>query len=921
MKFIRQEASTWEREIPGARWFKADLHIHTIDDYPGKRAKMPSGMPSGIVGDPCPPETLASYARCFLQELIKQGVQVAGLTPHSPRLGTDADTSGVWKIIEEWNEGTDDDNVPFREKIYAIFPGFEPSLKEGKQGLDLLILFDPEIGRRKYLAAFDLVMGGISPWKDGNLQMPSKRAENVFADLRNLQERELESANSGDFLVLAPHVDADNGLLGGQKSQVLALFNHQAIAGLELSDNKLPEDAIRQRAWLDTAIKRYRQAFFHSSDAYKLEEIGQRYTWIKLASPRIIGLRQAFVASDSRVRLGFERGECGTLQPIVDPPDVTLNNRPWLREISVKGRAAFFGGLDGNKARGSRFQFSPDLNCIIGGSMTGKSTLLDGLRVFAEAPMPDDQTVQANVEARARKFSAGAPEIEFACPGRDPTAPFGHQWPARYFAQNELQRLSQEAGAIEEILARLVPDEIEGIEERSNELLYLDKQLSKLIPELNDLDESLAETEQALQRASSAKNALTVFSEAGVDLLHQASQELEAWKLAQSVASNLRKHLQFAIDKFKTAQDLPTANEILSGSEAIDSANMDLNSRWQEIIDSIKVIVRTSDEWINQVEMIINTASIHEADLRTSFERKLADQGLDEAKLKEFATLSRQAALLANYEAASEESRAQLASSEGDFMCLRNRCHVVTVEQRKAFDRVIDTLRSKFGDRIRVRRLEAGHHTELDGFLRNLRQRGLTRWWNDLDEDQRPSPRSLLTCLDNDSLAQIGMSSAVQDTFRESLTRPKRRELEALRCPDRYHMEMQLDDGSYRPLEKLSGGQRISVLLSLLLETADDRPLVIDQPEDELDNRFLSDTILPALKKLKGQRQVIIATHNANIVVNGDADMVILLGASANHGEIACMGAIDEPEVRTAIVRTVDGGEEAFRLRLQKYGF
>ena len=55
--------------------------------------------------------------------------------------------------------------------------------------------------------------------------------------------------------------------------------------------------------------------------------------------------------------------------------------------------------------------------------------------------------------------------------------------------------------------------------------------------------------------------------------------------------------------------------------------------------------------------------------------------------------------------------------------------------------------------------------------------------------------------------------------------------------------------------------------------------------------------------------------------MNGDADMVILLEATANHGRVACSGAIEEPAVRDAIVRTVDGGEEAFRLRRRKYGF
>jgi len=96
---------------------------------------------------------------------------------------------------------------------------------------------------------------------------------------------------------------------------------------------------------------------------------------------------------------------------------------------------------------------------------------------------------------------------------------------------------------------------------------------------------------------------------------------------------------------------------------------------------------------------------------------------------------------------------------------------------------------------------------------------------------------------------------------------------------------------------------------------------VIDQPEDELDNRFLNETIIPALHSLKGRRQVILATHNANIVVNGDADRVIALEANADGASIYAEGAIEEEPVRDAIVKTLDGGRDAFKLRLRKYGF
>ena len=919
MNFRRQEAKRWQSDVPGARWFKSDLHIHTIDDLRGGRAK----MPAGLSGAPDAPETLARYARLVLQALVKRGVRVAGFTPHSPRGGGAPETSAVWRIVEEWNEGADDDGVPFREKVYAVFPGFEPSLREGREGLHLLFLFDPEIGRDLYLKAFDLVMGGVSPWKDRVLQIASNGAHEAFADLREFRNRECsDDANGGgpwNYLVLAPHVDAPKGLLGAQKAQVLQLFDHDEIAGLELGDDKLPGETFRTRSWLREGMEERRQAFFHASDAYDLDDIGRRHTWVKLASPRIEALRQAFIASDSRMRFGFEKGEDGALRPIDDPPDVTLNDRPWLRAVTIRGGASFFGG----RARETRFLFSPDLTCVIGGSMTGKSTFLDGLRVQGGAPMPDDDAVRGNVEARGRIFAAGEPEVIPDCPGRDPTAPFRDQWPARFFAQNELQRLAQEAGAVEDILARLVPSELQGIERRAAELRKLDERLSGKARELDKFDDLVAEAEQAHQRSANARQALDAFSEAGVEQLHQAGRKRQIWEASNAGVLN-------ALSSIRTASELarltsvPEIDDALAGtlaSEGIDPDHLDLGGRWMRFLARIEDALRDMGSWASDAREVIDVVTKMETDLRVGVERALAERGLDAAKLKEFQELDRQASLLPNYAANLDETRRAQETCEAMFSRLRGDRRALTEEQRAAFDRVTAGIEQGFGDRIRVRRVDDGDVGPLERFLEKLQQRGITRWWNGLAPDRKPSPELLVACLEDGSLDDVEMSGAVQDTFRDSMTRSRRREIAALRCPDRYVLELRMDGGGYRRLDELSGGQRVSLLLSLLLETSDDRPLVIDQPEDELDSRFLFDTVLPALKNLRGRRQVILATHNPNIVVNGDADMVIQLEATAHRGRIACAGAIEDAGVRDAIVRTVDGGEEAFRLRRRKYGF
>ena len=917
MNFERQPTDAWRNAIPGARWFKADLHVHTIDDHAGGKAS----MPDGFTGDPRDSQFLSRYARCFLQGVVASGVQVVGLTPHSTRAGDGPETSAVWKIVEEWNQGHDDDGVPFREKVFAVFPGFEPSLNNGSEGLHLLFLFDPEIGQQSYQALFDVVMGGVPPWDDVTLQMSAKAAEDAFMEIGRFHR---QNRTNWHHIVLAPHIEAPKGLFVAQKAQVLKLFSHSELAGLELGDEKLPEDTLRKRPWLLDGMRAYHHAFFHGSDAYSIEEIGRRHTWMKLASPRIEALRQAFVASDSRMRIGFVRDAQGSLTAIPDTPDVTINQRPWLKSVTVRGGSSFFGLRDAaGEPRETRLELSPDLTCMIGSSMTGKSTFLDGLRMHIGAPLPDDDTIKAQVRSRAEnRFLLGSSRIVLDTPGSDPTASDHDQWPAIFFAQGELKRLA-DAGSIEQLLARLVPAETSKIEERSATLKELDDQLSSAARSLVKLDEALAEAEEDHARSMRAKEELDAFEGAGVNKLLALGRQLQNWKGASQEGSEVESSITAVLSSARSLTT-PEINDELRGiliNSGIDLTESAADARLLCIVKDLESALFEIKGWINTVILTSENLNDHESAVRIEVERTLEDQGLEPSRLVEFQKLSQQAALLASYEANHHETTARVKQAERSMEFMRKQRRDLVEEQRQAFDRVLAHITEQFGGRIRARRIKNGGFQPLNDFLAKMAQTGVTRWWNGLKQHEKPSPESLLDCLERDTLTNVDMTPAVQQSFREAMTKSRCRSLAALRASDTYVLEMHLDDGSYRQLDLLSGGQRVNILLSLLLETADNRPLVIDQPEDEIDNRFLWETILPALKKLKGRRQIIVATHNPNIVVNGDADMVIRLEATANRGWIAESGAIEEPSVRDAIVRTVDGGDEAFRLRQQKYGF
>jgi len=120
-------------------------------------------------------------------------------------------------------------------------------------------------------------------------------------------------------------------------------------------------------------------------------------------------------------------------------------------------------------------------------------------------------------------------------------------------------------------------------------------------------------------------------------------------------------------------------------------------------------------------------------------------------------------------------------------------------------------------------------------------------------------------------------------------------------------------------LESLSMGQRAIVLLKIIL-AYDDKPLLIDQPEEDLDNRYIYEHLVEAFKKAKNKRQILIATHNANLAVNTDAEQIIV--AKYENGSISYeLGTLENPKTKKDLKQILEGGDAAFRKREEKYGY
>jgi len=119
---------------------------------------------------------------------------------------------------------------------------------------------------------------------------------------------------------------------------------------------------------------------------------------------------------------------------------------------------------------------------------------------------------------------------------------------------------------------------------------------------------------------------------------------------------------------------------------------------------------------------------------------------------------------------------------------------------------------------------------------------------------------------------------------------------------------------------ELSDGQRNTAVLSLLLAQGSG-PVIIDQPEDELDADFIFNELVPLLRHIKERRQIILATHNANLPVNGDAELVYALETSNGRGVVRAQGGLDRDDVKRAVLDIMEGSEDAFQRRREKYHF
>ena len=152
----------------------------------------------------------------------------------------------------------------------------------------------------------------------------------------------------------------------------------------------------------------------------------------------------------------------------------------------------------------------------------------------------------------------------------------------------------------------------------------------------------------------------------------------------------------------------------------------------------------------------------------------------------------------------------------------------------------------------------------------------------------------------------------------QELTQSQMDEIDMLYPEDEIEMQYVGRDGTLRSIAVASAGQKTTAILSFILSFGK-TPLILDQPEDDLDNRLVSQLIVEKIRDIKNMRQVIVVTHNANIPVNGDAEYVVSMASDNPTLKIQAQGTVENDQVKKEICEVMEGGVDAFNTRAERY--
>ena len=916
----------------GARWWRFDFHTHSPASYDYGKGPQQSALRE-------------RSPREWLIDFMQAEVDCVAVTDHNTGNWIDTLRQQYETLRLERPEG-------FRE-LY-LFPGVEITVDGGGH---LLAIFDPSKPADEIVAF--LGAAGLKP----NPPNPSAHCTGRSF----LQVTGLVVEHEG--IPVPAHVDRQHGVLVQYQGETLRrILESKEIIAAEVDDpaNLDSGPAGHQRPrW--TAV--LGSDSHHPTGGNGQRFPGSHFTWVKMGRPSIEGLRLALLDGAS---LSIRRSiDC-------------LQNPNSHADLIIKSVSVSEGRFAG-RGTALEAQFSPWMTSIIGGRGTGKSTLVEMMRLCfrREREVPED--LRADIERFAKipasRSDTGAltestkvtviVEKDGSCyrlnwdragsssaieehSEEDDWIPrpgdIRSRFPVSIFSQKQILSLASDRTALLRLIDSSPLVDGRSIAVRRNEI---ETTFLRLRSQIRELESRLATHNQTLGDIEDVDRKIEVFEQGDH---RKALVTYRRLTRQRSVIEGRRDEISQTVERIR---------DLAEESEPIDIRGEDFDKTDPAELSALEWIGKAANVQSEAAHELRRVATdlesfnekwwsglskdyLRVADEATSeydqLRRDLAGVGIEDPN--EYSSLIQRRQVLEGKSQRSAEFRLQIQELEAEANKMLAQAEALQLELSEKREAFLDQVLNE-NQHVRISVIPFGNDPEMqeanfrqalsreDGrlerdILTQDRSEGiLARLYQNLPDDlSETRTREIANRVRNAkaeilALRDLKSESTQTKWFAEhirTLTPEKLDRIELWQPDDSLRIEYRRPDSSgWSPIQDGSPGQKSAALLAFLLSFGKE-PIILDQPEDDLDNHLIYDLIVQQIRESKSTRQVIVVTHNPNIVVNGDAEAVIAMDYRGGQCVIVGdgTGCLQERGPREQVCQVMEGGLRAFVSRYKR---
>ncbi len=928
----------------GAHYYRSDFQVHTPRDarWKGKRATSDADR--------------AAYAQTFVAACRRVGLNAVAITDHHDLLFAPL-------IRKAAANETNEHGQPYApEERLCVFPGVEMTLALARQAL---LILDADFPDDRLPSVLQVL--AITPHDPAKAALPDVKPLDHVTSLADLYRKfDEHDWLKGRYIVL-PNA-SDSGHKTIMRKGMQAEYKDMPCVGgyLDGSIDKVGTGNRRIFAGEDAAWGNKPLAIFQTSDARSADfaSLGSPSTWVKWAEPTAEALRQACLGHQSRI------AHVSPQVPTVFVSRVAVSNSKFLGPVDVQLNPqynAVIGGRGTGKSTildylrwGLCDQAAHAGDEELANPSVRRERLIENTLKSVGGQVEVYFTINQIPHVVRRDAVSGdiqlkVGEAEFAKVREEHVRAL---LPVHAYSQKQLSSVALRMDELTRFVTAPVQRSLDSVDQEITEAAGKLRENYAKVQRARSLDSSIASqllAERSLaDQATNLRTALTDLSDPDRAILGAKPKFDEVRELLRSQERELEDALgqvQTSVDQLSKIHDsLTTPGELPIGIAGDISTLIDARRQLVEGLrsDISQALIRATSARAEGANEQVAAAAVRDGigSFDNQYEEVKRRSTAHQAKLDELAGVearrTQAAELLANH----RRDRQSLgdpvvahAELRGALVNLyRTRSDLLTNETAKVTElsdgllkasinrgQGLAAVEAKFRGFIQGSSVRGG---KVDQFFAGLRSESdpLETWESVLGELEE------LLLLEEDAehtsettpnLTRLGFPVPDQRRARTRMTADGWLDLALTPIRDEPVFEYQTKEGEFIAFNAASAGQQATALLRVLLAQTG-VPLIIDQPEEDLDSQVVQD-VVTRIWAAKQRRQLIFASHNANLVVNGDAELVVACDyrkqGDQSGGRVKLEGAIDIVAVRDEITRVMEGGEKAFRLRKERYGY